>query len=80
MAILSLILILKIVLEEGLKKVIEHAESHAKIVGGWRNKDNKQFYFDSSCEFSTKEEAIEFGRQQKHIAIFDLNTFSEIRL
>ncbi|GAP73081.1 hypothetical protein SAMD00024442_6_42 [Candidatus Symbiothrix dinenymphae] len=66
--------------DEGLRKVIEHAEHHDKIVGGWLNEQNKQFYFDSSQVFQTKDEAIEFGKQQKQLAIFDMNTFSEIRL
>lgn len=66
--------------DEGLRKVLEHVLAHDKIVGGWRNKQNKQFYFDSSKVFETKEEAIEFGRKHKQIAIFDLYAFREYRL
>ncbi|MDR1553344.1 MAG: hypothetical protein LBS69_07780 [Prevotellaceae bacterium] len=66
--------------DEGLLRVLEHASKHDKIVGGWKNKDNKQFYFDSDKQFPGKEDAIEFGRKQKQIAIFDLQTFREIRL
>lgn len=66
--------------DEGLKKVLEHALQHDKIVGGWRNEQNKQFYFDSDKQFTSKEEAIAFGRKHKQIAIFDLQTFREIRL
>jgi fructokinase len=66
--------------DAGLMKVLEHAEKHEHIVGGWQNAENKQFYFDSSHVFQTKDEAIKFGRQQKQLAIFDMNTFSEIRL
>jgi fructokinase len=66
--------------DEGLLKVLEHALAHDKIVGGWLNRQNRQFYFDSSNVFETKEEAIEFGRKHKQIAIFDLYAFREIRL
>jgi fructokinase len=65
---------------KGLRKVLEHAEKHDKIVGGWLNEDNQQFYFDSSKVFNSMKEAIEFGRKNKQISIFDLNTFTEIRL
>jgi fructokinase len=66
--------------DEGLLKVLEHATTHDNIVGGWRNKQNRQYYFDSSKVFETREEAIEFGRKHKQIAIFDLYAFREIRL
>ena len=66
--------------DEGLRKVLEHAEQHDKIVGGWLNEENLQFYFDSSKVFTSMKEAIEFGRKNKQISIFDLNTFTEIRL
>jgi len=66
--------------DEGLRKALEHALAHDNFVGGWLNKQNKQFYFDSSKIFETKEEAIEFGRKHKQIAIYDLYAFREIRL
>jgi fructokinase len=49
-------------------------------VGGWLNEDNLQFYFDSSKVFTSMKEAIEFGRKNGQISIFDLDTFTEIRL
>jgi fructokinase len=66
--------------DEGLRKVLEHAEKHGKIVGGWLNEDNQQFYFDSSKVFTSMKKAIEFGRKNQQISIFDLETFTEIRL
>lgn len=66
--------------DEGLRKVLEHALTHDKIVGGWLDKESRQYYFDSSKVFENKEEAIEFGRKHKQIAIFDLYAFREIRL
>ena len=66
--------------DEGLKKVIRHALDHALIVGGWLNEENKMFYFDSSKTFETLDKAIQFGKDNNQIAIFDLNTFREIRI
>ena len=66
--------------DEGLKKVILHAEKHGRIVGGWLNSENEMFYFDSSRNFENLDDAVRFGRENKQIAIFDLNTFREIRL
>lgn len=66
--------------DEGLKKALEHALSHNNILGGWKNEENKMFYFDSSKTFETLDEAKKFGRENEQIAIFDLNIFREIRL
>ena len=66
--------------DEGLKKVIQHALYHDFIVGGWLNEENKMFYFDSSKTFKILDEAIQFGKNNNQIAIFDLNTFREIRI
>lgn len=66
--------------EEGLKKVLEHALSHGGIIGGWLNSENKRYYFDSCRVFKKREEALEFGRQNKQLAIFDLTNLEEIRL
>ena len=45
---------------EGLKKAVEHALNHDKIVGGWMNEENKLFYFDSSKVFKSLDEAVQF--------------------
>ncbi|GAB2553277.1 hypothetical protein [Amycolatopsis magusensis] len=65
---------------EGLKKAISHAVSHDQVVGGWLNSENGQFYFDSCKVFNFRKAAIEFGREQKQIAIFDLTNLEEIKL
>jgi hypothetical protein len=66
--------------DEGLKKCIEHALQHEKIVGGWFNFENKTFYFDSCKTFKDLTEAMKFGRENSQIAIFDLDNLREIRL
>jgi fructokinase len=66
--------------DDGLKKVLKHAFEHERIVGGWKNVENEQFYYDSSNVFDNPEDAIRFGIENKQIAIFDLTFQREIRL
>lgn len=66
--------------EEGLRRVLNHALSHEKKVGGWLNEENEQFYFDSIRIFTDLEEAKRFGRENKQIAIFDLKKLELIKL
>lgn len=65
---------------EGLKKCLKHALEHDKVIGGWFNEENEKFYFDSCKIFTDLNEAIEFGRLNEQIAIFDLDNLREIRL
>lgn len=67
---------------EGLKKVIEHAIDHNKIVGGWLNEENGFYYFDSVKIFRNTElkKAIEFAEQNEQLAIFDLTNLKAIRI
>jgi hypothetical protein len=66
---------------EDLKKVVEHSLKHEKVVGGWLNTENNQYYFDSVRIFKNSElnEAIEFAKQNKQIAIFDITNLREIK-
>ena len=66
--------------KESVKKVIEHALKNDNIVGGWL--ENELYYFDSVKIFETKdlEKAIEFAKEQKQIAIFNLTTFEVIEI
>ncbi|WP_420154160.1 hypothetical protein [Siphonobacter sp.] len=60
---------------EGLKKVIFHAESHDRYVGGWLDEETGLYYFDSVRIFpeSKQAEALKFGRQNGQIAVFRLS-------
>ena len=49
-------------------------------VGGWLNEENDSFYFDSIRIFTNLEEAKQFGRENKQIAIFDLTHLRLIKL
>lgn len=49
-------------------------------LGAWYNTEDGKTYLDTSYRFETLEEAIAFGKANNQLAIFDLNTFTEIRL
>lgn len=66
--------------DEGLKRVLEHAERYEKTVGGWLNEDDGYFYYDSVKIYLNREEAIRAGRENKQIAIFDLGNLELIKL
>jgi hypothetical protein len=66
--------------EDGLRKCLAHAERHANIVGGWYNEDDGRWYWDSVRILTDRDEPIAFAREQKQLALFDLNEGNEIRL
>ncbi|MDO4706949.1 MAG: hypothetical protein Q4A61_00815 [Porphyromonadaceae bacterium] len=61
---------------ESLTRVINHAQSHEGIVGGWLNKVNGRYYFDSVRVFPEHQvaEAIAFAKENNQISIYDLKT------
>ena len=63
---------------EVYKYILNHPEVNA--VGGWYNQDNGKFYFDATIVCQDLDTALELGRAHNQIAIFDLNTLTEIRL
>lgn len=67
---------------EGAAKVLYYAYKHkeVKALGGWYNSKNNKFYFDAVIICDTLEEAVKLGRLNKQLAIFDLNTMTEIEL
>ena len=66
--------------KQGLKDVLNHALDNNKIVGGWFNVENREYYFDSVRIFRKLDEAIKFGIENKQIAIFNLTTLDEITI
>jgi hypothetical protein len=59
---------------EGLANVVKYVSEHSEIkaFGGWYNRDNNQFYFDATVIVDDLGVALELGRINKQIAIFDL--------
>jgi len=60
--------------DKGLERVLKHALDNSKTVGGWLNSENGKFYYDSVRIFTDLEEAKQFARENKQLAIFDLST------
>lgn len=67
---------------EGLANVVKFAEDHSEInaFGGWYNRENGKYYFDATIIVDDLAKAIELGRINNQIAIFDLANLEEIRL
>lgn len=68
---------------DGLESVLNLVTSEscpASCVGGWMDTESGLYYFDATVIIEDRATAIAFGKLQKQIAIFDLNTMTEIRL
>lgn len=78
---------------EGLAKVantIEELQAGAAKIGlnidgrlafgGWYDSESGLYYYDATVIYQDREKAIEAGRANEQIAIFDLSNLEEIRL
>lgn len=68
---------------DGLESVINIVTSGttgASCIGGWLDTATGLYYWDATVIFEDRAAAVEFGKLQKQIAIFDLNNMEEIRL
>lgn len=74
---------------EGLAKVanvIEELQASGNLsgrtlaFGGWYDSGSGLYYYDATVIFQDRAEAIEAGRANEQIAIFDLANLEEIRL
>ena len=68
--------------EAGAKRVVKYAKAHKEInaVGGWYNTDNNKYYYDAVIVCNTLEEAVNLGRANNQLAIFNINTLEEVRV
>jgi fructokinase len=66
--------------DEGLKRVLKHALDNEKTVGGWKNFEDEQFYYDSVRIFTDLEQAKRFAIENRQLAIFDLTNLKLIWL
>lgn len=64
--------------DHGLERVIEVAKRTSYLIGGW--KEGKFYYYDAVDIFQDKQEAIEAGRQNEQIAIYNIETATLIYL
>jgi len=58
----------------GLKFAVNHAMANSRVVGGWYNQNNGQFYFDSVRIYHTREAAIQAAIRNRQIGIYDLSS------
>lgn len=74
---------------EGLAKVanvIEELQNSGEMngrtlaFGGWHDSESGLYYYDATVIFDDRVEAIEAGRANDQIAIFNLANLEEIRL
>lgn len=67
---------------EGLARVIEYARTHKEVnaFGGWYNEENGLYYYDAVIIADSLADALELGKSNAQIAIFDLQNMKEIRL
>ena len=66
--------------DEGLKRVIEVAMQSTYVVGGWYDRESKQFYYDCVMIVDDLSTALELGRANEQLAIFDLTNANIIEL
>ena len=65
---------------ESVINIVTSGNTGASCIGGWLDTATGLYYWDATVIFDDRETAINFGRMQKQIAIFDLNNMQEIRL
>lgn len=60
---------------------VEYAiKNDIQCVGGWFDSRSGLFYFDATVIVNNKKEAVALAKENKQIAIFNLNSNREIRL
>lgn len=59
---------------EGLANVVKYVSEHPEInaFGGWYNSKNNMYYFDATVIVKDLKKALELGRANKQLAIFNL--------
>jgi len=67
---------------DGALNVVNYASDNdnIKAFGGWFNQQNGLFYYDAVIVVNDLQTALRLGRENKQIAIFDLNRMKEITL
>ena len=59
---------------KGLVNVVKYVAVHPEInaFGGWYNSRNNKYYFDATIIIDDLKKAIEIGRANKQLTIYDL--------
>lgn len=62
------------------KEFAERLAQPDTYLGAWYDTESGDVFLDVSKVYEDRDEAIEYGRSSNQLAIFDLSTFTEIRL
>lgn len=67
---------------EGLAKVVKYVSTHPGVdaFGGWYDSESGLYYYDATIIVHDLQKAIDLGRANNQLAIFDLARLEEIRL
>lgn len=66
---------------EGLENVVKFALANGvPCIGGWRDGATGLYYFDATEICATRDEAIQRGRENEQLAVFDISESEEIRI
>lgn len=67
---------------EGLADVIRYVTNHPEVnaFGGWYDSESGRYYYDATIIVKDLNKALELGRANNQLAIFDLTNCKEIRL
>jgi hypothetical protein len=60
-------------------KAIAEATGRDVYLGGWFDTESNQYFLDNTLIVDSKEEALYIAEASEQLAIFDLNTFEEVR-
>lgn len=66
--------------DEGLKRVIEVAMQSTYVVGGWYESEIGRYYYDCVMIVEDLQTALELGRANEQLAIFDIGNANVIEL
>lgn len=68
--------------EKGLANVVDYVLQHPSInaFGGWLDTETNRYYYDGTIVVECLEKAMEIGRANGQIAVFDLTNGVEIRI
>lgn len=67
---------------EGLNRVVNYVAAHNDVnaFGGWMDRETGLYYYDATAIVNDLDVALALARENDQLAVFDLNTFAEIRL
>jgi hypothetical protein len=67
--------------DAGIANVLKAVKAgKANAIGGWYDDQSGLYYYDATLVVNDLEKAIQLGIENDQLAIFDLNTMTEIRI